>query len=441
MIPYIGLASLGATLLDAGHDVKILEQSVSKDPRGELHSILNEYRPDFVGIGFTSFLSGEAKELAKTVKDFNGNTVVIGGGVHCSVLPEETLRDTDFDVVVIGEGEITLKEIVDRVPLEDIDGIAYKDGKTIKRTKPRELIEDLDSLPVPAWHLYDLKKYHAPRINARRNPVGSIETSRGCPYRCIYCNKSVFGYRFRGKSAKRIVDEMEAMLEVGFKEIHIQDDMFSMDLQRAKATCDEIIRRGLKFPWNIYNGVRCASVDLEFFQKLKRAGCYRVSMGIESGNQEILDRIQKGITIEQIKEAVRLAKEAGVEILTFFLVGLPGETEDTMRQTIEFAKELDCDLNKVAIATPIPGTPMFEEYEKKGLIRTHDWSQYQFHSKSGIAKHENLEYETIRKYYDLFYKELYLRPHFIWKRLVRGISTGDILYDIVYFLRTLKYKW
>ncbi len=441
LIPYISLASLASGLLDDGHQVRILDQSVSPDPGADLAAAVGAFRPEIVGVTFTSFLYREAREIADRVKAICPEILTVAGGVHCSVLPGETLAETAFDMAVFGEGEETLREIAGGASPDTIDGLAYKDGTEIKINRPRPLLDDLDQLPFPAWQLYDLRRYRVPRINARRNPVGAIETSRGCPFGCVFCNKSVFGTRFRVKSPGRVVDEMEAMLEAGFREIHIWEDGFATDLDHAKAVCDEIVARGLKFPWNVYNGIRIGRLDGELFRKLRKAGCYRVSLGIESGCQEILDRVKKGIKLDQVREAVSLARSAGVETLSFFLVGLPGETEETMRRTIEFARELDCDLNKVGIATPIPGTPMFEEYDRKGLILTRDWARYSFHSREGVARHENLDYATIRKYYDLFYKELYLSPHFIWKRLRRGFKTGEIFFDLIYFLKTLKYRW
>ncbi len=441
LVPYISLASLAGAALADGHQVRILDLSVSRNPADELAQNLTVFRPNFVGVTFTSFLYREAKDIAAATKKNNRAVVTIAGGVHSSVLPRETLEDSEFDMAVYGEGELTLKEIINGVPREEIAGLAFKQGSKIVVNRPRALMDDLDRLPFPAWHLYDLGRYRVPRINARRNPVGAIETSRGCPFQCIFCNKSVFGSRFRVKSPPRVVDEMAAMLRAGFREIHIWEDGFATNPDHAKAVCDEIVRRGLKFPWNVYNGIRIGRLDEELFRKLKQAGCYRVSLGIESGSQEILDRVNKGITLDQVRNTVSLARSAGVETLSFFLVGLPGETEETMRRTIDFARELGCDLNKVGIATPIPGTPMFEEYERKGLIETRDWARYSFHSREGVARHENLDYKTIRKYYDLFYKELYLSPSFIWKRFRRGLKTGDIFYDLASFLKTLKYRW
>ena len=442
VIPYISLASIGGSLLRDSHDVHILDLTVSNNHEKDIDKLLEEFAPHFVGISFTSALSKEAFDIARKVKEKMPNALLIAGGVHSTTLPEETLNNSVFDIVVIGEGEEIMREIVSGKKHEEILGIAYKKNGGIKINPRRPFLDDLDFLPYPAWHLYDIKKYHTPRINSRRNPVGAMETSRGCPFSCVFCNKTVFSRNFRAKSANRVVDEMEYMLKLGFKEIHIWEDGFSTDLNRAKEICRLIIKKRLFFPWNIYNGMRVDRMDEELLELLKKAGCYRVSIGIESGNQNIIKAVNKGITLEQIKHAANMIKKAGIESLGFFMVGLPGDTEETMQDTIKFAKEINLDLPKCGILMPLPGTPVFEDWDKKGLIKSRDWSKYIFHAeRSSVYKHPNLEFDVIRKYYDKFYRELYLSPRFIARRLWRGLKTGDVFFDIYYFLRTIPYGW
>ena len=249
-------------------------------------------------------------------------------------------------------------------------------------------------------------------------------------------------YRNRGFATaimKRVADEMERMLKVGFREIHVEDDGFSTNMRKAKAICDEIIRRGLKAPWTLINGIRVNRTDGELLQKLKEAGCYQAAFGIESGNQEILDRIRKDITKDQVREAVTLTRKVGIETFGFFMLGLPGDTEETMQDTIDFAVELDLDIAKFAVTMPLPGTPLFDEYDEQGLILTKDWSQYLFHDLSNpVYKHPNLSWETIIKYYKKAYRRFYFRPGFAARRVWKGMTSGKIIYDVGYFLKT---KW
>lgn len=440
-MPYLSLATLAAPLIAAGHEARILDLSVSEEPEKELVKTLEKFSPDFAATTFNTVLFNEMSRISGIVKNQSKNIVAITGGPHASTMPEDTLKNSDCDIAVIGEGDYALPEIVSGKYLGEIKGIAFKTGGKIITNERRPPIQNLDELPMPAWHLYDLKKYKTPRLSCRKNPVGTMETSRGCVFGCVYCNKSVFGRTFRPKSVKRVVDEMEHALKSGFREIHIMDDGFTTDMKRAEEICDEIKKRGLDFPWNLTNGIRVDRVSEPLLRKMKSAGCYRASVGVESGDQQILNRINKGATLEQIRAAFKMFKAAGMETLGFFMIALPGDTEETMRKTIDFAKELQPDIAKVSITVPFPGTPLYDEWEKAGLIKTKDWSKYGLHDPRGIYKHPNLGWDTIYKYQQMFFREVYLNPKYISRRLLRGIKTGELFYDAFYFLKSLKYGW
>jgi len=440
-MPFLSLASLAAPLITAGHEVKILDLSVSEKPEKDLEDALRAFSPDFVGITCTTPLFSEMVYISKFVKNFNKEIIVITGGPHPSTMPEDTLKVSACDIAVVGEGDYTLPEIVSGKDWKDIKGMAFrhKEGVIVNERKPP--IANLDELLMPAWHLYDLKKYKTPRLTCKKNPVGPMESSRGCVFGCIYCNKSVFGRTFRPKSVKRVVDEIEHVLNSGFKEIHIMDDGFTTDMKRAEEICDEIKKRGLDFPWNLVNGIRVDRINETLLHKMRSAGCYRASVGVESGDQSILNRINKGTTLEQIRAAFNMFKSAGMETLGFFMIALPGDTEETMRKTIDFAKELQPDIAKVSITVPFPGTPLYNEYDKLGLIKTKDWSKYGYHDPRGLYTHPNLDWDTIYKYQKMFFREVYLNPSYIARRFLRGIKTGELLYDMYYFLKSLEYGW
>ncbi|MCW8965335.1 MAG: B12-binding domain-containing radical SAM protein [Candidatus Pacearchaeota archaeon] len=441
MLPPMSLASLGAVLLQENKKVKVLDLRLSKSPIKELSSVIKSFLPDYVGLTFTTPLFEEAKKISNHIKELNPKIKIIVGGPHVSALKNKSFDGTSFDIAVFGEGEITLQEICRKKSLSKIKGIIYKSKNKIKTNPPRELIKNLDDLPFPAWELFDLTKYKTPRISCKANPVGPIETSRGCVYGCVYCSKCTFGRNFRVKSSERVIKEIKHMLKSGFKEIHVLDDMFSTDMDRAKDICNKIISNKLKFTWSLINGIRIDRVDEELLIKLKKSGCYRLAFGVETGDQKILTDIQKQTTIQGIKRAFKLANKVGIETIAFCMFALPGETPDSMQKTIDLMKEVKPTLPKVSILLPLPGTPLFEEWDKQGHILTKDWQDYSFHSKNRVYKHPTLSDKEIYIYYKKFWKELLLTPSFLFRRLLRDMRENELFYDIYYFSKTIKFGW
>jgi len=281
-------------------------------------------------------------------------------------------------------------------------------------------------------------KNHIVYVRRNGKPVW-CGNSRGCIFGCTYCNKSCFGRTFRVKSPKRVVKEFIKIKEQGFKEIHLTDDGFTTDIERAKKICDLLIRKKVNINWSTITGIRVDRVDLELLKKMKKAGCYRVYYGIESGNQEIINNIKKGITLEQVEKAVKWAKLAKLEVAGYFMIGLPGETEETMQDTINFAKKLNLDLAKISITIPLPATEMFNELDKRRLIKTRDWEKFKFYSTpSSIYNHENLSWETIESYYKKFYRAIFLNHNFILKRIKNSIRNKTLIDDIK---MALTIKW
>ncbi|PJA14483.1 MAG: hypothetical protein COX65_05620 [Elusimicrobia bacterium CG_4_10_14_0_2_um_filter_56_8] len=435
--PPLGLATIAGALAADGHEVRIADLNKISDQ--DLLAQLLEFRPDYAGISYTTVLAEESFRLAKLVKDAAPGVIVVAGGVHPTSMPLEVLESSATDIVCIGEGDQSIVEIVRGVPLENIRGIAFRKDGECRVAERRELIRDLDTLARPAWNLFDLSKYHTTDLLTRANPAGWLETSRGCPYSCVYCNKNVFGKNFRKKSVMRVVDEISYMLDCGFREIHIADDCFTVDMERAKGICREILRRELKFPWATVTGIRADRVDQELLTLMKQAGCYRVFYGIETGSDEILKLIRKGETCEEIRQAVKMAKKAGLEVYGFFMLALPGDTETTMRQTIDFAKELDLDMAKAAITIPLPSTPYFEELDKAGRIKAKEWSKYNLYFPAKeLYDHPTLDWKTVEDYQRKFYREFYFRPGFIVKRFFSSLAAGRLLSDIKSFLQI---KW
>ncbi len=434
--PSLTLATIAPYIVKENVIVEILDLQISENPMIDLRKRLKRFLPDIVGVTFLTPSYNFVKHVIDAIRKFNSKIIIFGGGPHVSAFPKESLKEM-FDFVLIGESELALKKMFSGENLKNICGVGFKTkNNKITVNKSFQRISDLDELLYPAWDLFNLKNYISSRSFVRRNPVGSMESSRGCPFTCDFCNKNIFGYKFRAKSAKRTVDEMEYMLSIGFNEIHVQDDGFSTNLKRAKDVCDEIIKRKLDFPWNFPNGIRADRFDEDLARKLVKAGCYNVCFGIESANQELLESSNKNMSLEIIKKAIRVANDAGLQTTGYFMFGFPGETEKTMEETITFAINSNLDLAKLAILTPLPGTKRFRDWDKQGLIKSKDWSKYNTHKPDEVYTHPNLSWEEIYNYYSKFYRKFYLRPSFIFSRMRKSIVNKTLLSDINLFFKT-----
>lgn len=438
--PNLTLATLAGGLVDK-HDIKILDLDLVANPYKSLLDEIRDFKPDIVASSANTPEYLIVKDMMYKIKEKYPSLETIVGGVHVTALPEETGRESCFDIIVIGEGDTVISELLAASSLKDVPGIIYRNtsSKERMRTDKRKLIGDINALPYPAWQLFELKKYKNSRLSSRKNPVGLIETSRGCAFQCNFCNKLTFGSEYRAKEPKRVVDEMEYMIKSGFMEIHLVDDSFTQDITRAKDICIEIKKRNLKFPWASLSGVRADKVDFEFFRLAKEAGCWQVGFGIESGDQNILDRVNKKISLSQIEMAVKLAHKAGIDTFGFFILALSGETEESMKRTIGFSKRLPLDIAKFDICIPYPGTPYYKELKSENRIVSENWSKYICHQiDEPLFDHPNLSWAMISAYYKRAFREFYLRPSYIMRRLIRSLKMGDIMYDIQYFL---KCRW
>lgn len=437
--PFVGTAVLAGAVNMHGHDVAVADLNITNDPDGYLISKLESFNPDYVGISFTTPLFNEVKKIVEIVKNFNKEIIVIAGGPHASAMPQQTLENTLLDIIVIGEGDHTIVEILSGKEWKSIQGIMFKNEKNLISTPPRNLIENMNDLPYPAWHLYDVSKYRGTPLFNRRNPLGFFETSRGCFSRCAYCSsRNIFGMKFRCKTPERVVDEIEYMLKIGFREIHPIDDGFTTNIDRAKAICNEIIKRGIKMPWYPQGGLRVDRVNKELFDLMYKAGCYRIPFGIESGSQLILDNVKKGIKLEQVVNAVKWANEAGLETLGYFMLGLPGETVETIEETISFSQKLNLHYAKFALTIPLPGSPLYDDWKKSNLIKTNDWEKFNFASPDEVFTHPNLSWQELNEYYKIAHRKFYWRASYIFKRLMRNFKEFNFINDMK---EVLKVKW
>ncbi|KPK90299.1 MAG: hypothetical protein AMJ94_09855 [Deltaproteobacteria bacterium SM23_61] len=336
---------------------------------------MHRYKPAVAGITSFSINLPTASKILQKVKRLSPGTVTVWGGPHVSFDDQDILRRHPWvDVVIRGEGEETLAEVVERFrqgkSFDGVLGITWRgiDGH-LQANPSRPFREDLDHLPRPAWHLLKLSQYRAFGDGA------SLMTSRGCPHRCVFCvGRKMIGAKGRFRKPEAVVDEMEALVQLGFARLRIEDDLFTFRRERALAICKEMDRRELAIRWRAYS--RVDTIDAELLQWMKRSGCERVLYGAESGSPEILKKIRKGITPEQTRRAVEMTREAGIGVLASFILGLPGETPQSLRQTIEFAKSLQVPYS-LNLLTPYVGTEVREKAAEWEIeVLSEDWRQY-----------------------------------------------------------------
>lgn len=442
IFPTLGLTTIAATALQRGHQVDILDLSYRSYDWQFIKAEILRLKPDIVGISATTPLMNQLRDISILCKDISKDILVVGGGAHPSSLPTETLDESLLDIAVAGEGDITFGEICDGTNSEDILGIYFRDGDgNIKYTGPRPLISNLDDLPMPAWHLFDPREYkdRMSRLLAKSPPATMAEFSRGCVFKCDFCaSKLTMALGYRKKSPQRCAEEVRLMHKLGWREFMLADDIFTSDHRWAVDVCNSISDCGVSMDWSCTNGIRVESADEELFNAMQRAGCYRVSFGFESGDDQILKAFGKGgkATISQGKVAVRKARKAGIDTNGFFMLGLSPDTEKSMLKTIEYARTLELDMLKFGIAIAFPGSQMFNDYVAEGLVKSLDWDEYHIYTEQPLFAHRHLAYETILQYMEMGYRRAILtNPGFIFRRLVRGIRTGEFFWDAYYGIK------
>ncbi|MFC1692659.1 B12-binding domain-containing radical SAM protein [Candidatus Latescibacterota bacterium] len=383
--PPIGLAYIAAVLEKEGYSVEIADMSVLGMDYNDLQQKIMEIKPTIVGVSFMTNQYDEAINISNLVKDIDSNIIVLVGGPHVSALPEEVVSLESIDIAVIGEGEITILEVAsnlldrnrDSDEIEAINGIAYKKQGKIHINNPRQLIQDMDSIPFPAWPLLPINRYSIPATGGEAaENVFAIISSRGCPNQCVFCDShTIFGRKFRTRSAQNIFDELVYLNEhFGATQFDFVDDTMTVNKNRIYSLCNLIINNKPEFKWMCNSRVN--TVDLEMLKLMKKAGCVRVEFGVESGDPDVLKKCKKGIKIEQIKNAHAMAREAGLSIGSFVMVGNLGENFSAVKKTKNLLEQLDTDDIFISITTPFPGTEIYKIAQHNDWLRNHNWSEY-----------------------------------------------------------------
>lgn len=423
--PPLGLGYLAAFLEEKGYSVTIYDGTLKNATLDDYLLAVKKFEPDLVGISVLTRGHNKTKEMIKALKRKFPKIPIVIGGTQVTAAPKEVISDLKADFGVIGEGEITLLELVKELEkgkknFAKIDGLVYKtSGGKLKINSPRELIKDLDNLPFPAWDLMLPKEYRiAPILEpAHAFPIAPVLTSRGCPYNCSFCASNVtWQRRLRFRSIANVLDEIKMLKDkLGVKEIHFCDDNFTMDIKRAEKMCDALITKKINIPWQCPNGVRIDRLTLPLLKKMRKAGCYAVGLGIESGNQDMLKSVNKQLDLRLIPKVLENLKKVGIESYGFFILGLPGETKKTSTQTIDFALKNSFDRAWFSIFTPYPGSPAFVDWIKDREFSKIDWDEHD--CATAIMAGEDLTPGEIEKLQKEAIRKFYLRPKVFFRVL------------------------
>jgi len=375
ILPPLGLAYIAAVLRRAGIDVQILDMNALNLSLGDLLNNIRRFSPSIVGFTAVTPAINLVKNFANAIKEESKGTMIVIGGPHASALPDETLNDSNIDVVVRGEGETTMLELAERRNPKSILGISHNLEKLRQHNPNRPPIRNLDEFPFPARDLLPNERYWTPGI--KRKPFTTILTSRGCPNHCNFCQHSVFGYIWRPRSPQNVLSEIDYLVEnYKVKEIDIIDDGFTLDVNRAMKICALLIQRRYNLIWRCSNGIRVDRITKELLNMMWEAGCRSIAFGVETGDEMILRRIHKGVTLEQVKKAFAQCKQIGIETTAFFIIGNVGDNERSISKTIKFAKALDADYYHFGVLVPLPGTEAYEYIKQHGHFLTLDWEKY-----------------------------------------------------------------
>ena len=443
-LPPLGLAQLAAFMRERGFEVELLDAVALNLGVEQVMGRVAAMGPRAVGFSALTSSFHRAVAVADQIRKARPDILTLLGGPHASAVPKTVMKDYRcFDLLVYGEGELTLLEIMERyrnadcerstlleslVGLGGITGIVFRDKDRVVQTAPRQFISNLDMLPLPARDLLPMERYIPLPNQYRRLPVVHMATTRGCPHDCSFCSASaVFGRRLRRLSVNRVMEEIgEVVHRYNAREISFWDDTMTQNRDWMVSFCDALQASGLDLTWTCY--ARVDTMDPALLSKMKAAGCFNIFYGFETGSQELLDLVDKRIRVEDSVRVCQWTREAGIEVRGSFMLGLPGETPELARGTIRFALELDPDYAQFCLTTPYPGTRLYEQAEQFGRLSTelsdyHGW-------KAVFVPHGYDSPEELRAVERLAMIRFYFRPRY-WLRTMMKLQTREDLFRVL----------
>lgn len=420
-LPPLGILSIASYLESLGYRVGVCDLHAEKLDDDDLKERLRRDRPRFVGISVLTNMCIPAHKIAKIVKEELPECVVVVGGVHAEAMPERMLRNASIDAVVRGDGEEPMREIVEGKPFSDVLGLSFRQGDRVRHNDPRPTNLDLDKYPFPAYHLVNFNNYFPAAGSYRRLPAINMLMTRGCPGRCTFCNSA--RTTLRARSPDEVVKQVELLYtEYGIRQIQFYDDTFTVLKPHVLRFCELLAAKKLDLSWTAYIRGDCFSADMA--AAMKKAGCHQVLMGVETGSAEIAKRIGKPIDRQRYKDAVRVAHEQGLEVRGTFIIGNMDETAASMRETLEFALELDIDLFQLSISTPYPGSMLYKEAAERGALLSTDW--YQFGQGQVLVDQPQISADEIYAFERHAFRRFYLRPKSVLRMIRRTVTPRQI---------------
>ena len=418
--PPLGIAYMAGVLQENNIDVEILDASAEDMDFKDVEKELLKRKPDLVALTALTPTIGRALETAQVVKETLPDSIVVMGGYHPTFNFIETLEDENVDIVIRGEGEYIMLNLVQALEnqssLHDVKGIVFEDknSKEIVVNPEAPLIQDLDELPFPALNLLPMKKY---RLLDMDTHMTTMITTRGCPMQCSFCSSAAMhGKKIRERSVENIVDEIEYLkTNYDIDTIAFMDDTFTLKKRKVMAICDEILKRNIEIMWGCTS--RVDTLDEKLLKKMKEAGCITIFIGVESADQQQLDNICKNTTIAKIENAFKIAHKLKIRTIASVALGMPGDTKEIMNKTVKFVHKLKPNYAIYSLATPYPGTRFYKEAFEKNLIKIKDWSKYTLITP--ILETIDCSLNDMRKIQAKAFMKFYLRPHYIIRQFLQ----------------------
>ncbi len=420
--PPLGILYIAAYVEEqTGHEIAVIDAQVEELSYGALADKISAFAPDVVGISAMTLCLFDVMKVIETAREVVPSAKVVLGGPHVHLYPDETIELKGVDYLILGEGEVSFVKLLEalegKVPFNEVKGLVYREGGNVMKTGMSELVADLDIFPHPARHLVPYGKYTS--ILSEQNPITTMFTSRGCPYKCTFCDRPHLGKRFRARSAESVVDEFIKCKEMGIKFVLVYDDTFTVNKKRVMEVCDLLIKKKVGLNFDIR--ARVDTMNTEMLKALKAAGCTGIHYGVESGTERILSILDKAINLELVTSVFKETMGMGMKTLGYFMIGCPTETREEMDATIDFACRLKADYVHMTVLTPFPGTKIYDRALAEGVIKTDVWREFAADPSpdfvppiyAGIYTREELMAILMQGY-----KKFYVRPGYIFNKLL-----------------------